>query len=71
MANKILLEMKYARVIMGLAKKLNISPLRALELFYHSDTYVRLSKQEGDLHCMGDGYLVDELIIEYTIKQGS
>lgn len=71
MANKILLEMKYARVIMGLAKKLNIPPLRALELFYHSDTYVRLSKQEGDLHCMGDGYLVDELIIEYTIKQGS
>lgn len=26
MANKILLEMKYARVIMGLAKKLNIPP---------------------------------------------
>lgn len=71
MANKTLLQMKYARIIMRLAKQLNISPLRALDLFYHSDTYVRLSRQEGDLHCMGDGYLVDELIIEYTMKQGS
>ena len=69
-ANETLLQMKYARIIIGLAKRLNIDSLRALDLFYRSDTYVRLRQKIGDLHCMSDAYLIDDLIIEYTAKQG-
>ena len=63
-ANNTLLQMKYARIIMGLSK-------RALALFYESNTYQYLRQKIGDLHCMSDNYLIDELIIEYTGKQGS
>lgn len=68
-ANEILLQMKYARIIMGLSKRLGISSRRALQLFYESNTYRYLRQKVGDLHCMGDNYLIDELIIEYTNKQ--
>lgn len=70
-ANEILLQMKYARVVMGLARRLQVDPLRALDLFYRSDTYIRLRKKIGDLHCMSDAYLVDEIVLEYMLKQGS
>ena len=70
-ANNTLLQMKYARIIMGLSKRLGISSRRALALFYESITYQYLRQKIGDLHCMSDNYLIDELIIEYTGKQGS
>ena len=70
-ANEILLQMKYARIINGLAERLHIDNRRALRLFYESNTYVYLRKKVGDLHCMSDAYLIDELMIEYTNKQGS
>ncbi|MGL4293304.1 MAG: DUF3791 domain-containing protein [Bacteroidales bacterium] len=69
-ANETLLQIKYARIVNQLGSRLAISPLRALDLFYRSKTYVYLRKKEADLHCMSDGYLVDELIIEYSRKQG-
>lgn len=69
-ANEILLQMKYARIIMGVAKQLNISSRRALDLFYNSDTYLVLRQKIGDFHCLGDNYLIDEIILEYTRKQG-
>ena len=56
---------------MGLSKRLGISSRRALALFYESNTYQYLRQKIGDLHCMSDNYLIDELIIEYTGKQGS
>lgn len=62
--------MKYARIICGLAKRLQIDSRRALALFYQSDTYVILRQKIGDLHCMSDAYLIDELMIELTNKQG-
>ena len=52
-------------------KRLGISSRRALALFYESNTYQYLRQKIGDLHCMSDNYLIDELIIEYTGKQGS
>ena len=70
-ANEILLQMKYARIINGLAERLHIDNRKALRLFYESNTYVYLWKKVGDLHCMSDAYLIDELMIEYTNKQGS
>lgn len=70
-ANEVLLQMKYARIVNGLARRLRIDSRKALRLFYESDTYVYLREKVGDLHCMSDAYLIDELVIEYTNKQGS
>ena len=65
MANKTLLQMKYARIIYLFAKKQNISELTALDFFYNSNTYKFMSEQISNFHCMSDLYLVDELIREY------
>lgn len=67
--NKTLLQMKYARVVSLLAETLNISQVRALDLFYNSDTYKYLNQKMYHLHNMGDAYLVDEIILELQAKQ--
>lgn len=69
-ANEILLQMKYARIVMGLSKRLEIDSRRALRLFYQSHTYKILRQKIGDIHCLSDNFLIDELIIEYSRKQG-
>lgn len=68
--NETLLQMKYARVIGLLAKRLDVSHPRALDLFYRSDTYYYLSHKEYHLHNMSDAYLVDEIMEELQRKQG-
>ena len=67
--NETLLQMKYARVILLLAKTLNISDERALDVFYNSDTYSYLSRKMFHLHNMSDAYLVDEIILELQARQ--
>jgi hypothetical protein len=69
LVNETLLQMKYARVIVLLAKTLHISQERALDLFYTSDTYHYLSNLQFHLHNMGDAYLVDEIILEIQNRQ--
>lgn len=49
-------------------KKMEISLDRALELFYHSDVYQLMRDGGADMHCMSDGYLADELELEYKDK---
>lgn len=67
--NETLLQMKYSRVISLLAKCLEVAHPRALDLFYHSDTYYYLSRKEYHLHNMSDAYLVDEIMEELRRKQ--
>ena len=67
--NETLLQMKYSRVISLLAKTLNISDERALDVFYNSDTYSYLSRKMFHLHNMSDAYLVDEIILELQARQ--
>ena len=73
-ANRILLQKKYARIIMLLAEKLEVSVEEALKIFYESDVYQMLSTGEADLHCRSDYYVLDELFIEMEyskqIKKG-
>ena len=64
-ANPILLQKKYARIVELFAKEKNISIDKALEIFYHSEVYQLMRDGISDLHCMSDGYLVDELEMEY------
>ncbi len=64
LANHILLQKKYARVVAGFAKAKNISLDEALDFFYHSETYELMSQGISDMHCRSDGYLVEELEME-------
>lgn len=63
-ANKTLLRMKYARVIILFAEKAGISLPEALDFFYHSFEYQLLREGVGDLHCMSDDYLAEDLLEE-------
>ena len=63
-SKQIVLAMKYARLIDGLAKRMNISHEEAMERFYHSTTFQLLQEGVADLHCRSDLYLLDELTLE-------
>ena len=61
-ANPILLQKKYVRIVELFAET-------ALGIFYHSQLYQLISEGISDMHCMSDGYLAEELEIEYNKKQ--
>lgn len=67
-ANPVLLQKKYARIIMLLSETLHITPLDALNKFYHSITYQLMREGVADMHCMSDTYLVAEIISELNEK---
>lgn len=69
MANPILLQKKYARVIACFAKQQGISLDEALDLFYHSEVYQLMREGVSDMHCMSDLYLAEELRLEYEERQ--
>ena len=68
MANPILLQKKYARVIECFAKQQGISLDEALDLFYRSEVYQLMREGVSDMHCMSDAYLAEELELEYAEK---
>ena len=68
-ANPILLQKKYSRVIECFARQQEISLDAALDFFYHSQVYQLIRDGVSDMHCMSDGYLAEELEIEYNKKQ--
>ena len=63
-ANPILLQKKYARVVNLLAERSGLSYEQALDVFYHSVTYDLMRNGISDMHCMSDGYLVQDLLDE-------
>lgn len=69
-ANQTLLQMKYARIVEGFARRTGMSLEDALAFFYGSDTYKLVSEGVADLHARSDGYLVDELMSEYERRCG-
>lgn len=64
-ANPILLQRKYARVIKLFAEQEEISLDDALNFFYKSWVYILMREGVSDMHCMSDGYLAEELQMEY------
>lgn len=69
MANPILLQKKYARVIECFAKQQGISLDKALDLFYRSEVYQLMREGISDMHCMSDLYLAEELRLEYEERE--
>lgn len=67
-SKQILLQMKYARIIDGIAKRLNISTEEAMDRFYHSSTFQLINQGAAYLHCNSDEYLIDEFCIEWDSK---
>ena len=63
-ANKIILQRKYACIVQIFADKTGRSYEEALGLFYDSKTFELISEGVADMHCMSDEYLVDELMME-------
>ena len=66
LANPTLLQMKWARIVETFARRNKISTDVALNFFYHSDLYELMSHGVADIHCEGDGYLVQLLTEEWT-----
>lgn len=60
-ANPILLQKKYARIVELFAKRNGLTLEKGLDIFYHSQLYKLMSEGVSDMHCMSDGYLVQEL----------
>ena len=68
-ANPIILQMKYARIVNLFAELAKINLLEALDFFYKSEEYKLISKGVGDLHCMSEGYLAENLLIEFNNRK--
>jgi hypothetical protein len=49
---------------MQLAERLNISPEKALHLFYNSKVYALLLNKQYPLITLSDAYITDEIILE-------
>jgi len=69
MAHPVLLQKKYARIVNSFAKEEKINLNQALDIFYHSNLYNLMREGVSDIHCMSDGYLVDELLTEIKSPQ--
>ena len=67
-ANAILLQRKYARVVMKFAELAGITVKEAMDFFYHSTERELIRDGVSDLHCMSDTYLARDLLEEYKEK---
>jgi hypothetical protein len=65
-ANRIILDMKYARIIEIISQRLNVTREEAMDIFYSSPTFELIDKGVADLHCRSDRYLADEIINEVS-----
>ena len=65
-ANRILLQHKYANVIETFTKYKNISLKEAMDVFYKSQTYQDMRNGISDMHCRSDEYLAEELLLEQS-----
>ena len=55
---------KQTNIVMLLAKKLNIEPARALDIFYSTKTAQQLVDSSTGLQLMSDLYIVEDIIAE-------
>ena len=60
--------MKIGRVCALLAKRLDISPERAFDIFQNSKTCDLLHDERSLLYLMSNGYIVDDIIAEISRK---
>jgi hypothetical protein len=61
---EIIMSNRIGAISMELAKRLNIEPVRALQLFYESQTCADLHDKSTGLYLYGDLYVADEFMRE-------
>ena len=64
-ADRAILQLTYSGVIEAFSIKKNISLREALNKFYNSQTYIEMRDGISDMHCRSDGYLAEELMLEF------
>ena len=64
MLSDLLMWNKIGRIVMRLSEKLEVSPLRALDVFYMSKVCDQLHDPETELYIFSDAYIVDEIMME-------
>ena len=62
--NKTILQMKFARIIIILSNRLNVSQSKALRIFYSTRVYKYMCDLQFHLHNMSDDYCADEVMLE-------
>ncbi|MDE5677421.1 DUF3791 domain-containing protein [Phocaeicola sp.] len=60
---------KISRIVMMMADRLDISPERALGIFYNTHTCAMLHDSRYGLHLMGDLYILNNILQELQEKQ--
>jgi hypothetical protein len=66
---EIILCNRIGAIAVELAKRLDIEPVRALQLFYESKTCADLHNRQTGLYLYGDLYIADEFIREKQTTQ--
>lgn len=62
---------KQSRIVMLLAKKKNITPEQALDIYYSSRTAQLLSDPNTGLQLMSDQYVLEDLLEELEKREAS
>lgn len=62
---EIILSYRIGIIAAELSKRLNIAPVRALQLFYESKTCADLHDKDTGLYLYGNLYIADEFMLEY------
>ena len=65
----ILISNRIGAIAMILSKRLDIDPLRALKMFYKSQTCANLHDKSTGLYLYGDPYVADEFMLEIQQQQ--
>lgn len=66
---EIIMSNRIGGIVVELSKRLNIEPVRALQLFYESNTCADLHDKSTGLYLYGDLYVADEFMREMQEKQ--
>ncbi len=66
---EIIMSNRIGAIAIELAKRLKIEPVRALQLFYESETCAALHDKSTGLYLYGDLYVADEFIREMENKR--
>ena len=66
---EIIMSNRIGAIAVELSKRLDITPVRALQLFYESQTCADLHNKETGLYLYGDLYVADEFMREMENRQ--
>ena len=61
---------KIGRIVLILSKRLGITPLRALDVFYTSKVCDRIHSNEEQLYTFSDEFIADEVCLELQGRYG-